>query len=143
MERPKELNERQILAAQSLAAGYTFRDAAKRAKCSTEGIRQWKKLPAFNNAIWDYQQEIFHRSFGVTSEALPDAIRKLREIIDSDEPDIAVNVKVQAIKILIDSAHKQYEARTIERRLETLEANVELQAFKQDQTAGEITGSAK
>lgn len=143
MERPKELTERQILAAQSLAAGYTFRDAAKRAKCSTEGIRQWKKLEAFNNAIWDYQQEIFHRSFGVTSEALPDAIRKLREIIDSDEPDIAVNVKVQAIKILIDSAHKQYEARTIERRLETLEANVELQALKQDQTAGEITGSAE
>jgi len=142
MERPKELNERQILAAQALAAGFTWRDAAKRAKCSTEGIRAWKQLEEFNNAIWDYQQEIFHRSFGVTSEALPDAIRKLREIIDTEDPDVGVNVKVQAIKILIDSAHKQYEARTIERRLETLEAHAQRQALSPSSTAGEITGAA-
>lgn len=143
MERPKELSERQILAAQSLAAGYTFRDAAKRAKCSPEGIRQWKMLEAFNDAIWDYQQEIFHRSFGVASEALPDALRKLREMIDSQDPDIAPNVKLQAIKILLDSAHKQYEARTIERRLETLEANAERQALHQSETSGAITGSTE
>ena len=142
MDRPKELNERQVLAAQALAAGFTWRDAAKRAKCSTEGIRAWKQLEEFNNAIWDYQQEIFHRSFGVTSEALPEAIRKLREIIDSEDPDIAVNVKVQAIKILIDSAHKQYEARTIERRIEQLEANAQRQTLNPVGEVREITGAA-
>jgi len=142
MERPKELNERQILAAQALAAGFTWRDAAKRAKCSTEGIRAWKQLEEFNNAIWGYQQEIFHRSFGVTSEALPDAIRKLREIIDTEDPDVGVNVKVQAIKILIDSAHKQYEARTIERRLEQLEANAQREALIPVREVREITEAA-
>ncbi len=36
MERPLGLNEHQILAAQSLAAGMTWRDTARRAKCSVE-----------------------------------------------------------------------------------------------------------
>lgn len=142
MERPKELNERQVLAAQGLAAGLTWREAAKRAKCSTEGIRAWKQLEEFNDAIWQYQQEIFHRTFGVTSEALPEAIQKLREIIDDENPEISVSVKVQAIKILIDSAHKQYEARTIERRLEQLEANAQRQALNPAGEVREITSAA-
>ena len=49
------------------------------------------------------------------------AIAKLHEIVSSDDPDVGVGVKVQAIKILIDSAQKQYETRTIERRIEQLE----------------------
>ena len=51
MDRPSTLNERQVLAAQALAAGFTWRDAAKRAKCSTEGIRAWKQTEEFNNAM--------------------------------------------------------------------------------------------
>ena len=142
MERPTELSEKQVLAAQALAAGFTWEQASKRAKCSTGAILKWKKTEAFNNAIWDYQQEIFHRSFGVTSEALPEAIQKLREIIDSEDPAIAVNVKVQAIKILIDSAHKQFEARTIERRIEHLEAYAQRQALIPAGEIREITGAA-
>ena len=86
-----------------------------------ETIRAWRKQTDFNETIWLYQQEIFQQSFGVTSEALPMAIAKLREIVASDDPDVSVGVKVQAIKILIDSAQKQYETRTIERRIEQLE----------------------
>ena len=114
MQRPDGLNERQILAAQALASGCSWRDAARRAKCSVETIRAWRKQTDFNETIWLYQQEIFQQSFGVT-------IAKLREIVGSDDPDVSVGVKVQAIKILIDSAQKQYETRTIERRIEQLE----------------------
>lgn len=142
MERRTQLTEHQVLAAQALAAGFTWKDAAKRAKCSTASILKWKKTEEFNNAIWDYQQEIFHRSFGVTSEALPEAIQKLREIIDSEDPAIAVNVKVQAIKILIDSAHKQFEARYVERRIEHLEADAKRQTLNTVGEVREITGAA-
>ncbi len=34
------------------------------------------------------------------------AIAKLREIVSSDDPDVGVGVKVQAIKILIDATAK-------------------------------------
>tara|TARA_Y100000289_G_C3851725_1_gene113867 strand:+ start:56 stop:484 length:429 start_codon:yes stop_codon:yes gene_type:complete len=142
MERPTQLSEKQVLAAQALAAGFTWEQASKRAKCSTGAILKWKKTEAFNNAIWEYQQEIFHRSFGVTSEALPEAIQKLREIIDSEDPAIAVNVKVQAIKILIDSAHKQFEARYVERRIEHLEADAKRQTLNPVGEVREITGAA-
>ena len=119
MQRPDGLNERQILAAQALASGCSWR-MLHVGPCSVETIRAWRKQTDFNETIWLYQQEIFQQSFGVTSEALPMAIAKLREIVGSDDPDMSVGVKVQAIKILIDSAQKQYETRTIERRIEQL-----------------------
>ncbi|OUV76398.1 MAG: hypothetical protein CBC91_06370 [Rickettsiales bacterium TMED131] len=122
MDRPEDLNERQILAAQALASGCSWRDTARRAKCSVEAIRGWRKQPAFNDAVWKYQQEIFQQTFGVVSAALPAAIMKLREIVEDDDPDINASVKVQAIKILIDASQKQYETRTIERRIEQLES---------------------
>ena len=53
-----------------------------------------------------------------------------------------MNVKVQAIKILIDSAHKQFEARTIERRIEHLEAYAQRQALNPVGEIREITGAA-
>lgn len=122
MERPENLDERQILAAQSLAAGCSNRDASRRAKCSIETIRVWRKQADFNDCIWDYQQQIFQQSFGITSEALPMAVAKLQEIIETDDPDVNASVKVAAIKIMIDSAQKQYETRTIERRIDQLES---------------------
>ena len=73
MQRPDGLNERQILAAQALASGCSWRDAARRAM-PVETIRAWRKQTDFNETIWLYQQEIFQQSFGVTSEALPMAI---------------------------------------------------------------------
>ena len=121
MERPDGLSERQILAAQALASGCSWRDAARRAKCSVEGIRGWRKQTEFNDAVWLYQQEIFQQTFGVVSAALPSAIQKLREIVEDNDPDVNPAVKVQAIKILIDASQKQYETRTIERRIEQLE----------------------
>ena len=147
MQRPDGLNERQILAAQALASGCSWRDAARRAKCSVETIRAWRKQTDFNETIWLYQQEIFQQSFGVTSEALPMAIAKLREIVGSDDPDVSVGVKVQAIKILIDSAQKQYETRTIERRIEQLEGYarssvIEAQPIRTI-TPGEDTGGGE
>jgi transposase len=122
MERPDGLSERQILAAQALASGCSWRDAARRAKCSVEAIRGWRKQTDFNDAVWRYQQEIFQQTFGVVSAALPSAIQKLREIVEDNDPDVNVAVKVQAIKILIDASQKQYETRTIERRIEHLES---------------------
>jgi hypothetical protein len=94
----------------------------------------WRKKDIFNDAVWNYQQEIFQQSFGVVSEALPMAIAKLREIVADDDPDVNTSVKVQAIKILIDAAQKQYETRTIERRIEQLEgyarANVTVETIE-------------
>ena len=49
------------------------------------------------------------------------AVAKLQEIIETDDPDVNASVKVAAIKIMIDSAQKQYETRTIERRIDQLE----------------------
>ena len=120
MQRPDGLNERQILAAQALAEWMLAGETLHVERSAVETIRAWRKLTDFNECIWLYQQEIFQQSFGVTSEALPMAIAKLREIVSSDDPDVGVGVKVQAIKILIDSAQKQYETRTIERRIEQL-----------------------
>ncbi len=122
MDRPDGLNERQILAAQALASGCSWKDASRRAKCSMEAIRAWRKRTDFNDAVWRYQQEIFQQTFGVVSAALPTAIMKLREIVEEDDPDTPASVKVQAIKILIDASQKQYETRTIERRIEQLES---------------------
>ena len=81
----------------------------------------WRKKDAFNDAVWSYQQEIYQQAFGIVSEALPMAISTLREIVASQDPDVGVNVKVQAIKLLIDASQRQYETRTIERRIEQLE----------------------
>tara|TARA_B100000405_G_C16717881_1_gene421541 strand:+ start:154 stop:606 length:453 start_codon:yes stop_codon:yes gene_type:complete len=120
-KKPDGLDERQILAAQALANGCSWRDAARRAKCTSETIRMWRKEDAFNNAVWSYQQEIYQQAFGIVSEALPMAISTLREIVASQDPDVGVNVKVQAIKLLIDASQRQYETRTIERRIEQLE----------------------
>ena len=121
MDKLDGLNERQVLAAQSLAGGLSWRDAARRAKCSVESIRAWKKQERFVDLIWQYQQEMFQQTFGVTTQALPMAIAKLTEIVEGDDRDINPGVKVQACKILIDAAQKQYETRTIERRIEQLE----------------------
>ena len=120
-KKPDGLDERQILAAQALANGCSWRDAARRAKYTSETIRMWRKEDAFNNAVWSYQQEIYQQAFGIVSEALPMAISTLREIVASQDPDVGVNVKVQAIKLLIDASQRQYETRTIERRIEQLE----------------------
>ena len=139
MDRPDTLDERQVLAAQALAAGCTWRDASRRAKCTIEAIRMWKKRSDFQDCIWSYQQEIFQQTFGVTSEALPMAINKLRNIVESEDPDVAVSVKVQAIKILIDSAQKQYETRTIERRIEQLENYAKSQPIIEAKPIREIT----
>ena len=138
MDRPDTLDERQVLAAQALAAGCSWRDAARRAKCTVEAIRVWKKRSDFCDCIWSYQQEIFQQTFGVTSEALPLCVTKLREIVEDDGPDVAVSVKVQAIKILIDSAQKQYETRTIERRIEQLENYAKSQPVIETQPVREI-----
>lgn len=132
MERPLGLNERQILAAQSLAAGMTWRDTARRAKCSVEAVREWKKHDEFLDAIWGYQQEMFQQSFGATTAALPTAIQKLQRIVEDPDPDLKTSDQIAACKILIDCAQKQYETRTIERRIEQLEkyarANVTVEA---------------
>ena len=148
MDRPDGLDERQILAAQALANGCSWRDAARRAKCTAETIRMWRKKDIFNDAVWTYQQEIFQQSFGVISEALPMAIAKLREIMADDDPDVNPNVKVSAIKILIDAAQKQYETRTIERRIEQLEgyarANVTVETIEARTLApGEVAGGGQ
>ena len=142
MERPETLDERQILAAQSLAAGCNTRDAARRAKCTVEAIRMWRKRTDFMDCIWLYQQELFQQSFGITSEALPMAIAKLTEIVETDDPDVAVSIKVQAIKILIDSAEKAYETRTIERRIDQLESYARTQPVIETQPIREITSGA-
>jgi len=139
MERPQSLDERQVLAAQALAAGCTWRDAARRAKCTVESIRVWKKQTDFTDCIWEYQQEIFQQAFGVTSEALPTAVNKLRSIVETDDPDIPVSIQVQAIKILIDSCQKQYETRTIERRIEQLENYAKSQPVIEAKPIREIT----
>ncbi len=122
MEKPEGLTERQILAAQSLAGGLTLRDAARRSNCSVEGIKGWKKRRDFMDAVWAHQQELFQQTFGVTTTALPLAISKLTEIVQDRDPEINLSVKVQACKILIDAAQKQYETRAIERRIEHLES---------------------
>ena len=139
MNRPETLDERQILAAQSLAAGCTVRDAARRAKCTAESIRVWRKRSDFSDCIWHYQQELFQQSFGITSEALPMAIAKLTEIVETNDPDVPVSVKVSAIKILIDSAQKAYETRTIERRIDQLESYARTQSVIETQPIREIT----
>ena len=123
MKRPDEFSERQVLAAQALAAGCTWEQTSKRAKCAPESIRMWRKNPAFTDLIFEYQQQIFHQSFGITSAALPSAITRLQEIIN--DPDVNVGNQLTAIKILLDSAQKGFETRTIERRLEKLEGRIE------------------
>jgi len=123
MKRPEEFSERQILAAQALAAGCTWEQTSRRAKCAPESIRQWKMNPNFTDLIFEYQQQIFHQSFGIASAALPSAITRLQEIIN--DPDVNVGNQLSAIKILLDSAQKGFETRTIERRLEKLEGKIE------------------
>ena len=139
MDRPDTLDERQVLAAQALAAGCNMRDAARRAKCTSEAVRMWRKRTDFTDCIWLYQQELFQQSFGITSEALPMAIAKLTEIVETEDPDVPVSVKVQAIKILIDSAQKAYETRTIERRIDQLESYARTQPVIETQPIREIT----
>jgi hypothetical protein len=99
----------------------------------------WRKRTDFMDCIWLYQQELFQQSFGITSEALPMAIAKLTEIVESDDPDVAVSIKVSAIKILIDSAQKAYETRTIERRIDQLESYARTQPIIETQPIREIT----
>ena len=59
----------------------------------------------------------------------------------------SVGVKVQAIKILIDSAQKQYETRTIERRIEQLEGYARQTVIEAEPirtiTPGEDTGGGE
>ena len=116
MQRPDGLNERQILAAQAQQRLF-MAGCCTSAKCSVETIRAWRKQTDFNETIWLYQQEIFQQSFGVTSEALPMAIAKLREIVGGDDHDVSVGVKVQAIKILIDSAQEAIRDENNQRRV--------------------------
>ena len=123
MQRPENFTEKQILAAQALAAGCTWQQTARRANCAEESIRNWKRNPDFVDLIFEYQQQIFHQSFGITAAALPSAISRLQEIIN--DPEINVSNQLTAIKILLDSAQKGFETRTIERRLEKLEGTIE------------------
>ena len=67
------------------------------------------------------------------------AIAKLTEIVETNDPDVPVSVKVSAIKILIDSAQKAYETRTIERRIDQLESYASTQSVIEAQPIREIT----
>jgi hypothetical protein len=122
-DRPPELTDRQVLAAQGIASGMSYKVAAKFSHSSIEGIRMWRKRADFNELVWNYQQEIFHQSFGATTKALPACIEKLQEIVESNDPEVNTASKIQAIKLIIDTATRSYETRAIERRIELLEGN--------------------
>lgn len=85
--KPREgLDERQIRAAELVAAGALNLDIARQLEIGTRTLIGWKRDPAFRTAVLDASRELF-------AYAVPVAVRTLREVMEDKGAAAAARVK--------------------------------------------------
>lgn len=115
---PDELTSKQLQAALLLAEGNTALAIADKLGVSRASIQRWKRVPAFQQAIRDIEQEVFLESMNLLKRSARAAIMTLIACMD---PKVSHYVRVQAASKLLDQAIELAVSREIEARLDALE----------------------
>lgn len=102
-KQPKPaLNERQLRAIPLLVAGMSQRDVAKRLHTHAMQITKWRREPEFRAALEQARKDCFDEGIGQLKAAVTEAVRVLREALDSDDESIRLAAASKILGPAID-----------------------------------------
>lgn len=88
-------------AAAALAAGRTFRAAARLAGCSARTLHRWRREPAFAARVREIGGELLQRTLGLVSAAAPAAAVKLKALLRSDNERVAAGAAAKLLDVVV------------------------------------------
>ncbi len=109
----------------ALTEGCTVEQAAKIAHCSERSAYRWVKLPAFQEALAQAQQEAFRKRIQQLRAGVGLALSTLEKHMYSPETPAALQIR--AAQIWLDTAFGASALLAVEERLRELEALVKEQ----------------
>jgi hypothetical protein len=96
--------------------------AAADCRCSEKTLRRWLQQPAFQHAYHQFQRQSVELALGQCQEASGQAITVLRAIMLS--PKSPASSRVQAARVLLETALKGIEQQDFSDQLKALETQI-------------------
>jgi hypothetical protein len=119
---PDELNERERVIVEMLAAGNTIRATAIKVNVTEKTIWNYRKKPHIQDAIYARQSEMFDGGGGQGLSLLPEVVETLRGIVSN--PESRACDRIAASRALISAANDYQARRQLERQIRDLETRL-------------------
>ncbi len=116
----QKLTRKQELAIAALLSEPSQERAAGRAGVTSETLRRWQRLPAFEAAFKQARSKILDDAITSISQATVDAVRTLRRNLSCGNPSI----ETRAAQCILSTAFRAKELLELEERVGRLEDQV-------------------
>lgn len=112
----------------ALASGDSVKDAARQAGCSERTVYRRLRNESFVQRINQARTSMLQQAVGRLAKAVPKASEVLDRLLDSPSE----RIRLQAVKVVIDSSIKLSDAAAYEQRLASLESMLDMRLPKRE-----------